>query len=62
MFSYDFDHTNKLCDFMDTTKNFRNIPMYMGIVWLLCADKVAKTDGGEADESKIQCIEIIPTL
>jgi len=47
---------------MDTTKNFRNIPMYMGIVWLLCADKVAKTDGGEADESKIQCIEIIPTL
>lgn len=44
------------------TKNFRDVPVYVGIVQFLRANKVAEADGGKADEGEVQRIEIIPAL
>jgi len=34
--------------------------MYVRIARFLRTDEVAEANGGETDESKVQCIEIIP--
>lgn len=34
--------------------------MYLGIVWLLRADVITEADGGEANESEVQRVEVIP--
>lgn len=36
--------------------------MYMRIARFLRANEVAEPDGGEADESKVQRVKVIPTL
>lgn len=48
--------------FRSFDKHFSNVPMNVRIVWFLCADIIAETDGGEANESEVQRIEIIPAF
>lgn len=38
------------------------VPMDIWIIYLLCTDKITETDGGKANETEVESVEVFPAF